>query len=188
MKFFPSLAALTLLPLATTAYSQTLPIDPGHTAVVFSWDHRGLSHPVARLEKVEGSVDLDAADMSRSSVTVTLPLEGLRTADDFLDKRLKTPEFLDAVAYPQITFRSTRVEVPHPGALLITGDLSVHGVTRTVVLDATVNSIKIGPDGKQEAGFDADVRLRRSDFGVGKYVPMVGDELVVHITLEARAD
>src|SRR5580658_8634399 len=86
------LLALLLQDLAAFA-AQPLQIDPSHSAVVFSWNHRGLSHPLARLEKVSGTVFLDASDLAKSRVQVTLPLDGLRTGDDFLDKRLKGAEF-----------------------------------------------------------------------------------------------
>jgi polyisoprenoid-binding protein YceI len=182
------LIALALLPAAMAARCESLPIDPGHTAVILTWTHRGLSHPVGRMEKVVGTLSLDTADLSKSSVSVTLPLEGLRTGSDALDKRLKGPEFFDAAQYPQITFTSTRVEPVNANALRITGDLSVHGVTRPVVLDARINKISKVPPRSAEAGFDADVQLLRSDFGVGKFVPLVSDQIAVHITLEAYGE
>jgi len=176
---------IALLPAVTRA-ADTLPIDQSHSAVIFSWHHRGLSHPLARLEKVSGAITLDVSDLSKSSVSVTLPLEGLRTADALLDRRLLGAQFLDASEYPVITFRSTHLEEVGAGNLRITGDLTVHGVTRSIVLDARVNKIVVPREGKPSAGFDAEARLLRSDFGVGRYVPMVGDELSVHITVEAH--
>jgi polyisoprenoid-binding protein YceI len=168
--------------------AESLPIDPSHSAVTFSWNHRGFSHPVARLEKISGDVLLDGSDMTKSSVSVTLPLMGLRTGNDVLDKRLKGTEFLDAATYPTITFKSTKIEPQGMNALRLTGDLSVHGITESVVLDVTINKISASSDNKVTAGFDADVMLRRSDFGAGRYVPMTGDELSVHITLEATQE
>jgi polyisoprenoid-binding protein YceI len=166
---------------------ESLPIDPSHSAVVFSWDHRGFSHPVARLERIEGRVLLDKSDMTRSSVSVKLRLAGLRTGDEHLDRRLNGFEFFDSNQYPAITFQSTRIELVGQSTLRILGDLTVRGVTKPVVLMARVN--KIDDDRpKPRAGFDADATLRRSDFGVSKYVPMVTDEISVHITLEAGED
>jgi polyisoprenoid-binding protein YceI len=165
--------------------AESLAIDPSHTAVIFSWNHRGFSHPVARLEKIHGNVLLDRSDLTKSFVSVTLPLDGLRTGDDILDRRLKGAEFFDTGKFPAITFTSTQIEAVGTDALKITGDLSVHGVTKSVVLDATINKIIGDANNKLAAGFDADVMLRRSDFGVSRYVPMTSDELSVHITLEA---
>ena len=180
------LLALALLPAAMSVRCETLPIDASHTAVMLTWTHRGFSHPVGRMEKVNGTVSIDPADLSKSSVTVSLPLDGLRTGSDLLDKRLKGPEFFDAAQYPQITFKSTRVEPAGANALKVTGDLSVHGVTRSIVLDARINRIGTTIDKKTEAGFDADVQLLRSDFGVDKFVPLVSDQVAVHITMEVH--
>ncbi len=180
------------LPLLFTSLSatcaETLPIDPSHTAVIFSWNHRGFSHPIARFEKISGNVLLDRNDLTKSSVSVTLPIDGLRSGDDVLNQRLKGAEFLDAAAYPAITFKSTKIETVGNNALRLTGDLSVHGITKSVALEVTINRISSGPDNKITAGFDANVLLRRSDFGVGRYVPMTGDELSVHLTLEASQE
>jgi polyisoprenoid-binding protein YceI len=164
---------------------ESLPIDPSHSAVTFSWNHRGFSHPVARLEKISGDILLDRTDITKSSVSVTLPLGGLRTGNDVLDKRLQGAEFLDVARYPTITFKSTKIETVGTNALRLTGDLSVHGIAESVVLDVAINKISSSSDNKVTAGFDADVMLRRSDFGAGRYVPMTGDELSVHITIEA---
>jgi polyisoprenoid-binding protein YceI len=184
-------AAVSLMLLCTSQAArcaETLAIDPSHTAVIFSWNHRGFSHPVARLERISGNVLLDRYDMTKSSVSVTLPLDGLRTGDDALDRRVKGAEFLDATLYPVITFKSTKIESAGNNALKMTGDLSVHGVTKSVELDVKVNKISAASDHDMAAGFDADVVLRRSDFGAGRYVPMTGDELSVHITLEAAKE
>jgi polyisoprenoid-binding protein YceI len=167
---------------------ETLAIDPSHTAVIFSWNHAGFSHPVARLEQISGHVLLDRADMTRSSVAVTLPLAGLRTGNDVLDRRLRGAEFLDVSTYPAVIFKSSKIEPMGANALKMTGDLSIHGITRSVALDVTINKISSGSDNKVTAGFDAKVMLRRSDFGVGRYVPMTGDELTVDITIEAGQD
>jgi polyisoprenoid-binding protein YceI len=180
---------LLLLGSAPAVSARPLPIDASHSAVIFSWSHFGFSHPLARLEKIEGSVVLDEADLTRSSVSVTLPLEGLQTGNAVLDKRLKTQEFLDAAQYPNIQFKSTKVVKTGAHELEVTGDLSIHGFTKSVILKAHINKIENAPLSKSPtAGFDAEVTLRRSDFGVSKYVPAVTDELQVHITLDAHRE
>ena len=165
-------------------------IDGSHSGVVFGWNHFGFSNPTARFDKIEGSVLLDKADLTRSSVSVTLPLEGLDTGVAKLDEELKGQDFLDTAKYPTITFTSTKVEKSGENGLKITGDLSLHGVTKSVTLDAKVNKIGIfeipGVIKAQAAGFDATTVIRRSDFGVTKYVPAVSDEISVRITLDAK--
>jgi polyisoprenoid-binding protein YceI len=165
-------------------------IDASHSGVVFGWNHFGFSNPTARFDKIEGSMLLDKADLTKSSISVTLPLEGLDTNVAKLDEELKGSEFFDAAKYPTITFKSTKVEKTGESGLRITGNLTVHGVTKSVTLDATVNKIGIfeipGVIKAQAAGFDATTVIKRSDFGVTKYVPAVSDEIPVRITLDAK--
>jgi polyisoprenoid-binding protein YceI len=133
---------------------------------------------------------LDKADLTKSSISVSLPLESLDTRVAKLDEVLKSSDFFDAARYPTITFKSTKVEKAGENGLKITGDLTVHGVTRPVTLDAKVNKIGIfeipGVMKAQAAGFDATTVIKRSDFGVTKYVPAVSDEIPVRITLDAK--
>jgi polyisoprenoid-binding protein YceI len=165
-------------------------IDGSHSGVIFGWNHFGFSNPTARFDKIEGSVLLDKADLTKSSISVTLPVEGLDTRVAKLDEALKSPDFLDATRYPTITFKSTKVEKTGENSLKITGDLTVHGVTKPVTLDAKVNKIGIfeipGVIKAPTAGFDATTVIKRSDFGVTKYVPAVSDEIPVRITLDAK--
>ena len=165
-------------------------IDASHSGVAFGWNHFGFSNPTARFDKIEGSVLLDKADLTKSSISVTLPLEGLDTGVAKLDEMLKGPDFFDSAKYPTITFKSTRIEKAGENGLRITGDLSVHGVTKAVTLDAKVNKIGIfeipGVVKIPTAGFDAKTVIKRSDFGVTKYVPAVSDEIPVRITLDAK--
>jgi polyisoprenoid-binding protein YceI len=165
-------------------------IDASHSAVVFGWNHFGFSNPTARFDKIDGSVLLDKADLTKSSISVTLPVEGLDTGVAKLDEALKGPDFFDEVKYPTITFKSTKVEKAGENGLKITGNLTVHGVTKPVTLDAKVNKIGIfeipGVIKAQAAGFDATTVIKRSDFGVSKYVPAVSDDIPVRITLDAK--
>jgi polyisoprenoid-binding protein YceI len=165
-------------------------IDASHSAVVFGWNHFGFSNPTARFDNIEGSLLLDKADLTKSSISVTLPLQGLDTSVAKLDEEPKGPDFLDVAKYPTITFKSTKVEKAGESGLKITGDLTAHGVTRSVTLDAKVNKIGIfeipGVIKAEAAGFDATTVIKRSDFGVTKYIPAVSDEIPVRITLDAK--
>jgi len=117
---------------------------------------------------------------------VTLPLADLDTHVPALDEHLKKPDFLDAGKYPTVTFKSTKVQPLGGHKFKVTGDLTVHGVTRPVVLAATLNKIGPHPMSKaQSIGFDATASIKRSDFGVGAYVPSVSDEITIRITTEA---
>jgi polyisoprenoid-binding protein YceI len=168
---------------------QTLPIDQSHTAVIFSWAHHGYSHPVARLEQVKGTLRWNRLNIRQSFVEVSLPLTGLRTGDDALDRRLRGADFFDAARNPTITFKSTQI-IPKTGSseFELIGELTVNGTTQPVTLQAKINAISDEPGQPTRAGFDADGVLRRSDFGVSRYVPMISDEISIHITLEAHPE
>lgn len=177
--------ALAFSPVAL-ADPLTYQLDPAHTHVIASWTHFGYSHPVAHFGDVEGELVYDPADVSASSVHVTLPLSGLDAHVDAFNEHLRSADFFDAANYPTITFDSTRVEEAGPGELKVTGNLTLHGVTRPVVLDVNLNRIGEHPmDGRAAIGFDATTTIKRSAFGVGKYVPNVSDEVEIRITTEA---
>ncbi len=180
-----SLLAVT----ATTAFAapQKYDIDSTHTQVIFSWNHFGFSNPSASLEKFTGDFQLDTADLTKSSISITFPLDGLHTGVPKLDEHLKSPDFFDAAKFPDITFKSTKVEKSGAG-LKVTGDLTVHGVTKPQTLDVKINKIGDNPMVKKaSAGFDATTTIKRSDFGVNKYVPAVSDEIPVRITFDSHA-
>ncbi len=164
----------------------TYKLDPGHTNVLFTWNHFGYSNPTANLGISEGTLVFDEKNPAKSSVEVTLPLSNLDTHVTKLDEHLKKADFFDAEKFPTVTFKSTKVEAAGNGKFKVTGDLTVHGVTKPVVLDATLNKVGPHPMMKVQAiGFDATTTIKRSYFGVAMYVPNVSDEIKIHITTEA---
>ena len=161
-------------------------IDPTHTATVFSWSHFGFSTPSANFSDIQGTINVDNAKPSNSSVNVTIPLSSLNTNVKALDEHLKTADFFDAVKYPNITFKSTKVQPVGKNKYKITGDLTIKNVTKPVVLNAVLNKQGEHPMTKAQAiGFNATTSFDRSAFGVGAYVPNVGDKITVNITTEA---
>lgn len=161
-------------------------IDPTHTQVEFTYSHMGFSNITGRFDTVQGDFLFDVADPTRSSVNITIPVESISTGVAKLDEHLLKADFFDAATYPTATFTSTGVTAAGEGALKVAGDLTIHGVTRPVVLDVTINKIGEHPMRKvPAAGFDATTTILRSDFGVGGYVPVVGDEVRIDITVEA---
>ena len=179
------LAGLLGAALSAQAAPVTYKLDPSHTMVLFSWSHFGFSHPTADIGIADGTLVFDQQDPAKSSVEVTMPLSKLDTHVPALDNHLKEPDFFNADKFPVITFKSTSVRPLGGKHYKITGDLSVHGVTKQVMLDATLNNIGKHPmTGQQAIGFDATGTLKRSDFGLGAYVPKVSDEITLHITTE----
>jgi polyisoprenoid-binding protein YceI len=154
--------------------------------VQFTYSHLGFSNITGRFDQVQGDFRFDVADPTQSSVSITIPVQSISTGVDKLDEHLLKADFFDATQFPTATFTSTGVTAAGEGKLAVAGDLTIHGVTRPVVLDVTINKIGEHPMRKRPAaGFDARATLKRSDFGVGAYVPMVGDEVTLSITVEA---
>lgn len=182
---YPLFAGLLGVALSAQAAPVTYQLDPHHTMVLFSWNHFGFSNPTADIGIADGSLVFDQQDPAKSSVQVSMPLSLLDTHVTALDQHLKEADFFNAEKYPVITFKSTGVQPLGDNKFKVTGDLTVHGVTKVVVLDATLNKVGTHPMTKAQAiGFDATGTLKRSDFGMGAYVPMVGDEIQLHITTE----
>ncbi len=179
-------AALVAASANAFAAGVTYKLDPNHTNVLASWSHFGYSNPFANFGDVDGTLVYDAEDLSKSSVEVTLPLSGLNGFSDRFNDHLRSDDFFDAEKFPVVTFKSTKVEAAGNGRLKITGDLTIKGITKPVVLDAILNKAAPHPMTKAQAiGFDATATIKRSDFGVGAYAPNVGDTVTLRITTEA---
>jgi polyisoprenoid-binding protein YceI len=175
--------ALVNLPLHATTYT----FEPQHTEGIVRWSHLGFANPTAQFSRVEGSLSFDPADPARASVTATIALANMSSGVPDLDDNFHSVDFFDTDKFPTATFKSTKV-VPGGTAdkFVVTGNLTVHGITRPVTLDVTLN--KIGLDIRNNLpsiGFDATTTLKRSDFGLGAYVPQVSDDVSIHITVQA---
>lgn len=185
---FKPLILATALFLAGNAVAAPVSykIDANHTNVVAGWNHFGFSNPTARFGQVDGVIVHDADNVGQSSVKVTIPLSGIDTGVPDLDEHLRSADFFDAEKFPTITFNSTKAEAAGENKLRVFGDLTVHGVTKPVVLDVTLNKSGVHPLGKRAAiGFDASTTIKRSEFGINKYVPNVSDDITIRITTEA---
>ena len=186
-------ASILAIALAASANAFAAPatyqIDPNHTVVLASWSHFGYSHPSANFGGASGTLVYDAENVAKSRVEVTLPLSGLDSFVPALDEHLRGTEFFDAAKYPTIAFKSTMVHDLGNGKLQVMGELSLHGVTKPVTLDASLNKAGFNPMFKADVvGFDASTTIKRSDFGIKQGIPMVGDEVTIHITTEAHAE
>ena len=179
-------ALISGLVLTSNAFATTYTLEPNYTQVVFNWDHLGFSFPTAQISQGAGMVEFDAMQPTMASVKVTLPLAMLNTGVPDLDERLKSDDFFDVAKYPQAVFTSTKVE-KGAGAdrLKVWGNVTLHNVTRAVTLDVQV--LKVGVNartGIATVGFNAWGKLKRSDFGLGRFVPQVGDEIEITITTQ----
>ena len=188
MTFKAFALGLAVASVATLSMAKpmTYTIDPTHTATVFTWDHFGFSTPSGNFTDIQGKITVDNDKPEKSSVQVTIPLSSINTNVKVLDDHLLKADFFDAEKYPTITFKSTKVETRDKKNYKITGDLTIKGITKPVVLDAVLNKQAEHPMAKVPAiGFNATTSFDRSAFGVGAYVPNVGDKITVNITTEA---
>lgn len=181
------LAVALLANAAPVLAADTYVIDPTHTQVEFTYSHLGFSNITGRFDSVEGSIVYDAEDPTRSSVEAKVAIDSISTGVGKLDEHLLAADFFDVTNHPVATFTSTGVKAVGEGRLEVAGELSIHGVTRPVLMDVNINKIALHPmTKKQAAGFDASIRILRSEFGIGAYVPMVSDEVLIEITVEAQ--
>jgi polyisoprenoid-binding protein YceI len=159
--------------------------DPEHAYIVFSYSHVGYSRPHIRWRTWTADLNWNADAPEKSSVSVVIDAASVDSGVDEFDEHLKAAQFFDVEKHKQITFKSTKVVRTGPTTGAITGDLTIKGVTKPVVLEATFNRAADDPFFKtHKIGFSAKTRVKRSDFGVDAYAPAVSD--VVDITIETE--
>ena len=184
----PLLLSLMLVGSVGAAQAETkaYAIDPSHTQVHVRYLHAGFSNIAIRFNKVEGEFLFDAAKPVNSSLNIKVPINSLDTGVEKFDTHLWSADFFDVEKFPEATFKSTKVTAVAKGKLKLLGDLTIHGVTKSVSFSVTINGVAPHPMKKlPSAGFDASTKIKRSDFGIGKYAPMVSDEVTLNITMEA---
>ena len=170
---------------SAAAQAGTWKIDPNHSAAQFSVRHLGVSTVRGAFTKVSGSAFYDPADPGKDSVEVSIEAGSVDTRVEMRDNDLRSPRFLDAQKYPAITFRSKQVKAAGSGKLQITGDLTIKGVTKEVVLDVDGPSAAIkDPWGNQRIGASATTKINRQDFGVSALPGVVGDDITITIDTE----
>ena len=156
----------------------TYSADINHSQIGFTLSHMGFSNFTGRLNGVTGSLTLAEGDRSASKISVSVPAKSFSTAIEKLDGELTSADWFDAKQFPTITFTSTKVTPTGADSATITGDLTLHGVTKPVTLTAHFVGAGNNPLSKAyTVGFDAKGTVKRSDFGVTKYVPLIGDEV-----------
>ncbi|AWV15691.1 polyisoprenoid-binding protein [Methylobacterium sp. XJLW] len=189
------LALLVATPVATSALAQTPPtrdpaqiqagtyaVDPGHTQVGWRVSHMGFSNYAGGFSDVSGTLELQPKNPSAAKLSVKIPVASVTTTSAKLTDELKGDQWLDAAKFSDMTFVSTKVTPAGKDHAKVTGDLTLHGVTKPVTLDVTLVGAGVNPLSKKyTVGFEATGTLKRSEFGVKTYVPLIGDEL--HLTI-----
>jgi polyisoprenoid-binding protein YceI len=172
--------------LTTSAAAQDAwQIDPAHSSAQFAIRHLGISTVRGAFTKVSGSAHFDPDDPNKASVQAVIDTASVDTRVEARDKDLRSPRFFDVQKYPTITFKSTKVEAAGEGKLRVTGDLTIHGVTKDVVLDVDGPSAPMkDPGGNMRIGASATTTINRQDFGVTAGSGMVGDQVTITLDVE----
>jgi polyisoprenoid-binding protein YceI len=165
-------------------------IEPSHTRVLFSVSHMGFTTYYGEFPGASGRLTLDPANLAASALEVSVPVAGVTTTNAKLDEELRSKQWLDAADYPTMTFRSTSITPTGPSTADVAGELTLHGVTRPVVLKAKFNAGGVNIlDHAYTVGFEVRGQIKRSDFGVKTYVPLIGDEvdLIISAAFERKS-
>ncbi len=187
-----AIAIAFVVALPVLARADTWQIDPVHTNVEFTVRHMMISNVKGQFQKTAGTITANGNDPASAKIDATIDASSIYTRVEKRDMHLKSPDFLDVAKFPTITFISTKVEAEGPNKWRVTGDLTLHGVTRPVVLEVEGSGAPIiDPMGNTRAGASATTKIKRSDFGLtwNKALEaggvMVGDEVAISIDVEA---
>lgn len=167
----------------------TYTVEPDHTRVLFSISHLGFTNYYGEFTHPSGTLTLDPANPAASTLSITIPAASISTSNTKLDGELKGAAWFDAAKYPALTFTSDKVQPTQPNTALVHGALTLHGVTKPVTLLAKFNAAGVNPlDGAYTVGFEVSGHIKRSDFGITKYLPLVGDDvnLIISAAFEAK--
>ena len=186
---------MTTTQTATLTKATSWQIDPAHTHIEFAVRHLMISTVRGRFNEVAGTVIVPGDDFSLGQLEVTIGVASIDTREPQRDNHLKSPDFFDVATYPTMTFKSKRIErTPRdPNAFTVVGDLTLHGITNEVVLDATFEGQTNDPWGNTRSGFSATGKINRKDFGLGWNQLLetggvvVGDDVKIAIDAEIVA-
>jgi polyisoprenoid-binding protein YceI len=170
---------------AANAQTETWKIDPAHSAAQFAVRHMSISTVRGAFTKLAGTVQYDPGDVSKTVLDITIEADSIDTRVEPRDKDLRSEKYFDVQKFPTITFKSKRVETASVGKLKIAGDLTIHGVTKEVVLDVDGPTQPVkDPKGISHMGASATTSLDRTAFGVNGGQPVVGNDISITLDVE----
>jgi polyisoprenoid-binding protein YceI len=175
---------LVVLVLSAPIQADQLKVDGSHSFVVFKVQHLGVSNAWGRFDSPEGTITWDEQDPSKSKIAITLQTSKVNTGNQKRDDHLRSPDFFNAKQFPTATFKSTSITKSADNQYQVSGDLSLHGVTKPI----TVTLTKIGQADTQmghRAGFESTFTIKRSDFGMNFMPGGIGDDVTMFVSLEA---
>lgn len=170
---------------AAQAQVENYSFDKAHTQIFFAVNHLGFSTSRGKFTEFDGGFVFDRADPAKSSVNVTIKTASVDMSDKPWEDHLKNADFFDVEKFPDMTFKSTAIEVTGENTANITGDLTILGVTKPVTLEVVHNKSDKHPFGdKYVSGFSAKASIKRSDFGMNYGLPVIGDDVGIEIQVE----
>jgi polyisoprenoid-binding protein YceI len=183
-----SFAALVLglAVIAPVFAADTYKVDPVHSTCAFRIKHANVSYFYGRFNAPEGTVMIDDSDPTKTVFDVSIKTASVDTANSKRDDHLKGPDFFNAKEFPTISFKSKEVKSVGENKMEVSGDLTLHGQTKPItVMIERVGTIDNAQLGGHRTGYEASMKIKRSDFGMTKYLEMLGDEVDLRIGLEA---
>ncbi|MEZ6002216.1 YceI family protein [Hyphomonas sp.] len=172
---------------AVTIPAGTYVLDPAHGKITWSVSHMGFSTYTGQFSGVSATMDLDPAAPEASTLEAAIDVNSVGTLNAALDNHLKTPDFFDVANFPEASFTATSVELTDADSAVVSGDLTLRGVTRPVSFTADFNKAGVNPlDSKFSLGFDGYATIQRSEFGVSYGVPMISDDVDLHLEAEFK--
>jgi polyisoprenoid-binding protein YceI len=172
----------SLLALSATTFAQTWNLDKAHSRLSYGITHMGISESEGSFKTVDAKLTSAKADLSDAVLEVTADVTSLNTDNEMRDKHLKSADFFDAEKFPTLTFKSTSFKKVSGKNYKVTGDLTLHGVTKKVTLDAVFNGTATNPMNKKTSeGFKFTGTIKRSEFGIGASMPpaMLGEDVKI---------
>lgn len=181
-------SALFSMPLAAFSATENFIIDPTHTYPHFKISHLGFSTMQGRFNKTSGEITVNKADKT-GSVNITIDATSVDTGFKKRDDHLRSPDFLNAAEFPDITYKSSSVKINNDNSAIVEGTLTIMGTSKPVTLDVSKMHCGIHPmDPKKQkyvCGFDATAKIKRSDFGIKYGIPAIGDDMALSFEVEA---
>jgi polyisoprenoid-binding protein YceI len=163
--------------------ADTYKVDPVHSSVIFGVKHNGVTNFYGAFKEISGTVSFDAADPSKSSVELTVPVESIDTRSEKRDQHLKSPDFFNAKQFPAITFKSNKIEGSGDN-YKISGDLTIHGVTKPITADFKRGADGKGGQGKTVGGGETRFTIKRSDYDMKFMMGPLDDDVSIILSLE----
>jgi polyisoprenoid-binding protein YceI len=176
-------ALAAVLTTGSVVQAQQYVIDDQHFGIVFRIQHIGISWTYGRFNELSGDFILDKANPANSSFQLTIKTDSLDTANKKRDDHLRSPDFFNVKQFPTTNFKSTAVKAID-GGYEVTGDLTLHGVTKPITFKLLGGKEAELPPGTHRVGFTADIILKRSDFGMGNFQNAIGDEVQIAVSFE----